>query len=39
VWRAKNPVTVAPEHREQVEKFLAVMDEDDDVQTLFVGMK
>lgn len=39
VWRAKNPVTVAPEHRDQVEKFLAVMDDDDDVQTLFVGMK
>ena len=39
VWRAKNPVTVAPENRAQVEKFLAEMDEDDDVQTLFVGMK
>ncbi len=39
VWRAKNPVSVPLEHREQVEKFLAVMDEDDDVQTLFVGMK
>ncbi len=39
VWRAKNPVTVLPEHRAEVEKFLATMDEDDDVQTLFVGMK
>lgn len=39
VWRAKNPVTVAPEHRDQVEKFFASMDEDDDVQTLFVGLK
>ena len=39
VWRAKNPVAVAPEHRDQVEKFLAAMDDDDDVQTLFVGMK
>lgn len=39
VWRAKNPVAVAPEHRDEVDKFLAEMDEDDDVQTLFVGMK
>jgi YebC/PmpR family DNA-binding regulatory protein len=39
VWRAKNPVTVAPEHRAEVDEFLEEMDEDDDVQTLFVGMK
>ncbi len=39
VWRAKNPVTVAPEHRHSVDEFLAEMDEDDDVQTLFVGIK
>ena len=39
VWRAKNPVEVAPEHRAEIEEFLAEMDEDDDVQTLFVGMK
>lgn len=38
VWRAKNPVTIAPEHRAEVDKFLEEMDEDDDVQTLFVGM-
>ena len=39
VWKAKNPVTVAPEHRAEVDEFLEEMDEDDDVQTLFVGMK
>lgn len=39
VWRAKNPVTVAEEHRAEVDRFLEEMDEDDDVQTLFVGMK
>lgn len=39
VWRAKNPVSIAPEHRGDVDEFLAELDEDDDVQTLFVGMK
>jgi YebC/PmpR family DNA-binding regulatory protein len=39
VWRAKNPVRVAPEHREEVDEFLAELDEDDDVQTLFVGLE
>ena len=39
VWRAKNPVTVTPEHRAEVDAFLEELDEDDDVQTLFVGMK
>jgi len=39
VWRAKNPVIVAPEHRAEVDAFLQELDEDDDVQTLFVGMK
>lgn len=39
VWRAKNPVTVPPEHREELDEFLEEMDEDDDVQTIFVGMK
>ncbi len=38
VWKAKTPVTVAPEHRPEVDEFLSEMDEDDDVQTLFVGM-
>lgn len=39
VWRAKNPVTVPPEHRAELDEFLEEMDEDDDVQTIFVGMK
>lgn len=39
VWRAKNPVAVAPEHRAEVDEFLEEMDEDDDVQTLYVGLK
>lgn len=39
VWRAKNPVTVAPEHMKEVEKFLAELDEDDDVHEIFVGLK
>jgi YebC/PmpR family DNA-binding regulatory protein len=39
VWRAKNPVTVAPDHLKDVEKFLAELDEDDDVHEIFVGMK
>jgi YebC/PmpR family DNA-binding regulatory protein len=39
VWRAKNPVAVAAAQREEVDEFLAEMDEDDDVQTLFVGIK
>lgn len=39
VWKAKNPVTVAPENREELEEFLATLDDDDDVQTLFVGIK
>jgi YebC/PmpR family DNA-binding regulatory protein len=39
VWRAKNPVTVLPEQRAELDEFLEEMDEDDDVQTLFVGMK
>lgn len=39
VWRARNPVTVAPEHRAEVDAFLEEMDADDDVQTLFVGLK
>jgi YebC/PmpR family DNA-binding regulatory protein len=39
VWRAKNPVAVEGSQRTDVEQFLAEMDEDDDVQTIFVGMK
>jgi YebC/PmpR family DNA-binding regulatory protein len=39
VWRSKNPVSVAPEHLKEVEKFLGELDEDDDVHEIFVGMK
>ncbi|GMU61540.1 MAG: putative transcriptional regulatory protein [Myxococcaceae bacterium] len=39
VWRAKNPVTVAAEHRADLDKFLEELDEDDDVHGIFVGMK
>jgi YebC/PmpR family DNA-binding regulatory protein len=39
VWRAKNPVTLPPEQRSDVEAFLAELDEDDDVHELFVGLK
>ena len=39
VWRAKNPVTLPPEQRADVEAFLAEMDEDDDVHALYVGLK
>lgn len=39
VWRAKNPVSITAEQRPEVDEFLEEMDEDDDVQTLFVGLK
>jgi YebC/PmpR family DNA-binding regulatory protein len=39
VWRAKNPVELPPEQRAEVEAFLAELDEDDDVHTLFVGLR
>ncbi len=39
-WRAKNPVTVAdPAARAEVEAFLAAIDEDDDVQHIYVGLE
>lgn len=39
VWKAKNPVKLEdPAQRTEVEEFLAEMDEDDDVQTIFVGL-
>ena len=38
IWKAKNPVTVDDAARAEVESFLADLDEDDDVQTLFVGL-
>jgi YebC/PmpR family DNA-binding regulatory protein len=39
VWRAKNPLTLTPEQKKDVEAFLAELDEDDDVQNLYVGVR
>jgi|LNFM01.1.fsa_nt_gb YebC/PmpR family DNA-binding regulatory protein len=38
IWKAKNPVTVDDAQRVEVEAFLTALDEDDDVQTIFVGL-
>jgi len=38
VWIAKNPVALGGEARAEVEAFLAALDEDDDVQHLYVGL-
>lgn len=38
IWKAKNPVKVDDAQRAEVEAFLAALDDDDDVQTLFVGL-
>jgi YebC/PmpR family DNA-binding regulatory protein len=38
IWKAKNPVTVDDAQRAEVEAFLEGLDEDDDVQTIFVGL-
>lgn len=39
-WKAKNPIKVDDEAaRGEVEAFLHALDEDDDVQTLYVGME
>ena len=37
-WRAKNPVKVEGPARAEVEKFLQDLDDDDDVQNIFVGL-
>ena len=37
-WRAKNPVAVSAAARAEVEAFLAALDEDDDVQHIYVGL-
>jgi YebC/PmpR family DNA-binding regulatory protein len=37
-WRAKNPVSVDAAARAEVEAFLEAIDEDDDVQRLYVGL-
>jgi YebC/PmpR family DNA-binding regulatory protein len=38
-WIAKNPVHLEGEPRAEVESFLEAMDEDDDVQNIYVGLK
>jgi YebC/PmpR family DNA-binding regulatory protein len=38
-WVAKNPVQLEGEPRAEVESFLEAMDEDDDVQNIYVGLK
>lgn len=37
-WRPKNPMTLGDAERAEVEAFLEAIDEDDDVQNVFVGM-
>lgn len=39
IWKAKNPVTIDDDaKRTEVESFLGALDEDDDVQNIFVGL-
>ncbi|ADO75827.1 YebC/PmpR family DNA-binding transcriptional regulator [Stigmatella aurantiaca] len=38
-WIAKNPVQLEGEARGEVESFLEAIDEDDDVQNIFVGLR
>jgi len=39
IWKAKNPVSLDDEaKRAEVEAFLAAIDEDDDVENIFVGL-
>jgi YebC/PmpR family DNA-binding regulatory protein len=37
-WRPKNPVSVGEAERKEVEAFLEAIDNDDDVQNIFVGL-
>lgn len=37
-WRSKNPVTLDDSARTEVEQFLNELDEDDDVQHIYVGL-
>lgn len=37
-WRPKNPVSVDPVARAEVEAFLAALDDDDDVQAIYAGL-
>ena len=38
IWKAKNPVTLDEAQRAEVVSFLEAIDEDDDVQHLYVGL-
>ena len=38
IWKAKNPVALDDAKRAEVEAFLEALDEDDDVQTIYVGL-
>lgn len=38
VWKPKNPVTLDDAKRAEVEAFLDAIDEDDDVQNIYVGL-
>lgn len=39
VWKAKNPVTIDdPAKRAEIEAFLGALDEDDDVQNIYVAL-
>ncbi len=38
IWKAKNPVTLDEAQRVEVVAFLEAIDEDDDVQNLYVGL-
>ena len=38
VWIPKNPVKLEGDARAEVEAFLAALDEDDDVQTIYAGL-
>lgn len=38
-WRAKNPLRLEESARTEVEQFLAEIDEDDDVQHIYVGLE
>jgi len=38
IWKAKNPVSLDDAKRAEVEAFLEALDEDDDVQNIYVGL-
>ncbi len=38
IWKAKNPVSLDGDKRAEVEAFLGALDEDDDVQAIFVAL-